>query len=365
MKEWNNPWNPFNSAKALMWREWFEGFAKGEYLPPVTVDTDPCNKCNFDCIWCNASNYMEGCRKEISRDQLFRLSDFYAEWGANSTCVAGGGEPMLNKNTPDFLTHLRHNGVEPGLITNGSLIDDRSAEIIAKNCRWIGFSMDAGTPSTFNKIKGLPLSSDWFEKVLKNIHKVIEQVRRYESNCDVCYKYLLHPLNAREIYKAATLAKHMGVQDFHLRPVGWDNVPKTAGTEPPDYTGLFEEIDDQIARAMELEDENFRFFGIRHKFKPNFERKVDFGRCWAAPLILTFGADGNCHLCFDMRGREDLILCRHDPDPHEVLKHWNSPRHKKMVAEIDIEKCPRCTFGAYNKIVEEVFINDSMCRYFP
>jgi hypothetical protein len=229
----------------------------------------------------------------------------------------------------------------------------------------MGVSMDAGTQKTYNIIKGLREGSDMFQKVLENIQEVIRQVKLSNSNCDVCYKYLLHPLNAREIYKAAVLAKQMGVRDFHLRPVGWDNVPKTAGKEAPDYTDLLVEIDDQIERALQLEDENFHFYGIRHKFTPNFQRKLDFGRCWAAPLILTFGADGNTHLCFDMRGREDLILCRHDPDPHEVLKHWNSPRHRQMVQDIDIEKCPRCTFGAYNKIVEEVFIKDSMCRFFP
>jgi len=547
IKEWSNSWNPFNSAKALMWREWFEGFAKEDFLPPVTVDTDPSSKCNYSCLWCNADTIIkQKGQKEISRDQLFRLSDFYAEWGVNSTCftgdtkiklvdgtnktfeelieiwnknhepfevysrdsegkivpglahsprkitvadilieltldtgdivrctpehrfmlrdrtykeaqyltnqdslmplyfegtdsgyeflkeigvgglthrvfgnyyypgsieegkifhhnvvsirkieleystpvycltvekyhnfalsagifvencVAGGGEPLMNNNTPDFLVHLKTNGIESGLITNGSLIDSRTAEIIAENCRWVGISMDAGTELTYQKIKGLSEHRAYlFEGVISNIEKVVNCVKDSNNKCDVCYKYLLHPLNAREIYKAAELAKSIGVKDFHLRPVGWDNIPKTQNQEAPDYQGLYEEIDDQIERAMQLEDENFHFYGIRHKFNPNFTRKINFSCCWAAPLILTFGADGNCHLCFDMRGREDLILCSHDPDPHEVLKHWNTPRHKEMLKNIDVNKCPRCTFGAYNEIVEKVFIQDSMCRYFP
>ncbi len=132
-----------------------------------------------------------------------------------------------------------------------------------------------------------------------------------------------------------------------------------------DFKLLLETINDQIEEAMKLEDDNFRFFGIRHKFTPTFERKVNFSRYWAAPLILTFGADGNCHLCFDIRGREDLILCSHDPDPHEVLKHWNTSRHKRILKEVNIQECPRCTFGPYNEVVEQVFIKDSMCRFFP
>jgi len=116
---------------------------------------------------------------------------------------------------------------------------------------------------------------------------------------------------------------------------------------------------------MSIENEHFHFYGIRHKFNPNLKRKVNFSRCWAPPLLATFGADGKCHLCFDLRGCKDLVMCDHYPDPREVLKFWNSQAHKDMMSKIDPKACPRCTFGPYNEIIEQVFIKDSMCRYFP
>ena len=277
--EWKNQWNPFNSAKVLMWREWLEGIANQNFLPPVTVDTDPTNKCNFDCPWCNALDYMGGERKDISRHQLFNLADFYAEWGVHSTCVAGGGEPLMNKATPDFLLKLKENNLEAGLITNGSLVTSGIADIISKTCRWVGFSMDAGTSDTYMKAKGIN-NPKMFDEVLNNFELIASAIKRNDSNCDLCYKYLLHPLNANEILTAAKIAKQVGVKDFHLRPVGWDNLTKTKLTERGDFESLLETIDNQIEEAMKLEDENFRFFGIRHKFTPTFERKVNFSRCW-------------------------------------------------------------------------------------
>ena len=202
-----------------------------------------------------------------------------------------------------------------------------------------------------------------FEKVLGNIEKVCMKVKELDSKCDVCYKYLLHPMNANEIYRAAWLAKEIGVKDFHLRPVGWDNLTKTKDKAISEFE--LAKIDEQIEAAMGLEDENFRVFGIRHKFSPNFTRKIGFKKCWAAPLIATFGADGNVHLCFDLRGKPELVLCRHFPDPHEILRHWNTDKHKKMLSDINVNNCPRCTFGPYNEMVENVFIRDEMCRYFP
>ncbi len=364
MKEWNNPYSSFNSFKVLMWPDHLDGIAKQDFLPPVTVDTDPSNRCNYSCLWCNAFDYMQGKKHDIPEDHLIRLADFYAEWGVHSTCVAGGGEPLINPGTKKFLVALKDRNIQPGVITNGSLIDDEYVEILAKTCRWVGFSMDAATPDTYMKVKGIR-TKDTFNKVIDNIKKLCDEVKRIGSGCDVCYKYLLHPYNSNEIYAAAQLAKSIGVKDFHMRPVGWDNITKTSDKDSLDFEPILKIIDEQVAMALELEDGNFNFYGVRHKFQPNMKRKVNFKRCWALPLLLTFGADGNCHLCFDVRGRKDLILCSHYPDPHEVLKHWNTERHKEMLRCIDVNKCPRCTFGIYNEIVEKVFLKDGMCRYFP
>lgn len=366
MKEWNNPYNPFNSFKVLVWREWLEGIVKGEFLPPVTVDTDPANACNYKCIWCNAFDYMHGdVKKQILPEKhLIKLADFYKEWGTHSTCIAGGGEPLMNPGIPAFLERLYDNKIESGIITNGSLLNDEIIEVIARTSRWCGISMDAATPETYKKIKGIS-DSKMFNKVIENIKKLTKKCEEYGNTCDVAYKYLLHPINSNEIYEAVKLAKSIGVKDFHMRPVGWDNLTVTKHKGKLDFESVIKNVEKQCAKSLLLEDKHFNFYGVRHKFQPNMTKKVDFSKCLATPLILTFGADGNCHLCFDIRGRKDLILCKHQPDPKEVLKHWGTQRHKDILDNIDVSKCPRCTFGPYNEIIEQVFMKDGMCRYFP
>lgn len=364
MKEWNNPYNSFNSWKVLFWKDQLEAIANQEFLPPVIADTDPANVCNYNCIWCNAYDYMQQQKHIISEDHLIRLADFYAEWGIKSSCVAGGGEPLTNPGTKKFLRELKKRNIEIGLITNGYLIDDEYVDIISECCRWVGFSMDAGTASTYNTVKGISINGA-FERVICNIQKICDRIKTTNSTCEPCYKYLLHPLNAQEIYQAAVLAKSIGVHDFQMRPVGWDNISKTCGKSINDFNPLLNSIDKQVEQALSIEDDSFHFYGVRHKFQPDMKRKVDFHRCWTLPLILVFGADGYCHLCFDRRGDKKLILCSHYPDPHEVLKHWGSERHKEILREIDVSKCPRCTYGPYNEIMEQVFLKDKMCRNFP
>ena len=364
--EWTNKYNPFNSDKVLLWRENMEAIVKGEFLPPVTVDTDPTNLCNYDCVWCNSKGFRRKSPSTIPEEHLIRLADFYKEWGVHSTCIAGGGEPLVNPGLVALIRRLEENGVQSGLITNGSLMTDEHIDAVAECSRWCGFSMDAGTSEVYMKLKNVS-DEKMFYRILRSIEYLAEKrdMLGKKSKLDIAYKFLIHPDNALTIYEAARIARDIGVNDFHMRPVGWDNIEATKGKQPLDFGRVKEDAEEQIARAQELETDSFHVYGVTHKFGQKWERKIEFEKCLATPLLATFGADGKCHLCFDMRGREDLILCSHYPDPYEIKRVWGSENHKKLIESIDPKTCPRCTFGPYNRAIEEVIIKDKMCKYFP
>ena len=376
MKEWNSPYNPFNSAKVLMWREHLEACAKSHYLTPVTVDIDPSSKCNSKCIWCNAYDIINSKSKifpdgNIPEQTLIDIADLLAIWGENtregsprSACIAGGGEPLMNPYLITLLERMYRNKKECGVITNGTLLNDEIIKVLAKTCRWVGVSMDAGTPETWAKMKGVP-NDKVFNKVIENIKKLTAEVKKQGTKCDVSYKYLIHPDNCHEIFKAVELAKSIGIKDFHMRPVGWDNLTITKDKDRLYFEGAYKLIDDQINMALNKETAYFKVYGVRHKFNADFSPVKPFKRCWAIPILPTFGADGYVHTCFDMRGRDDLKLCSFYPDVTEIMRVWNTDNHKNIIKSIDIDKCPRCTFTAYNEIVENVIMNDSMCYKFP
>lgn len=358
-KEWVSPYNEFNSIKILYFKEHLKAIVDGKFLPPITVDVDLTNSCNFNCIWCNAKGFRAESPDSLPTEHLLKLADFFKEWGVKSACVAGGGEPMVNPGFADFLERLHKNGIKSGIISNGSLLNQKNAEAIAKYSSWCGISMDAGSSNVFMKVKGLK-DKDMFDKVINNIKRLVATKNKINSKVEITYKFLLHPLNVKDIYKAAKIAKLLRVNTFHLRPVCWDNLYDQKHKNPIDFSNYIKIIEKEIEKARTLDDENFRFFNIRHKFGEKFERIVNFKKCLATPLLATFGADGNVHLCFDVRGKKEWILCKHYPDSREILKVWGSKKHKKIIDSININKCPRCTFGPYNEIIEKVIIGDKM-----
>ena len=248
---------------------------------------------------CNAWKMINDSGADMTEEHMIKLVDFMADWRdstrhktPNSACIAGGGESFMNSNLVSLYDRMYHYGMEIGIITTGFIMREEHVEAIARTARWIGFSVDAATSKTYNKLKGLK-QGDSFEKVKENIKRVVKRVRDTNSKCDVAFKFLLTPDNALEIYSAIKLAKELGVHDFHLRPAGWDNLPNVI--RRPDYTGLVYKIDKQLVDGMKLESKDFHVYGVRHKFNPDFSRKVNFKRCWAIPMLPTFGADGNVH----------------------------------------------------------------------
>ena len=310
MKEWSNSMNPFNSSKVLLWKDHLEAIVAGNFLPPVQVDIDPTNMCNLNCPHCNACEARTRVPGYMTKEHLIDIANFCGEWGVKGACVAGGGESLLNDGTGALLLQLQANGIESGVITNGSLLEIEIVDIIANCSRWCGISVDAATPETYNKIKGLPKDAAMFWKVISNIGNLVARKEERGTYLDVAFKFLIHPNNVYEIYDAAKLARGLGVKHFHARPCGFDNVKGGKRTQQ-EFVVLVDIVNEQFEKMFELEDGYFEVFGVRHKFKADFTRKVNYSKCWAIPLIVTFAAGGDLELCFDRRGDKDLVMTSH------------------------------------------------------
>ena len=166
-KEWadKSKYNSFNSDKGLMWfdshykpiAKWWEG--EGDLPAPIELSLDPGHLCNFACSHCNAQRYLVMApeqvpedRKLMTREHLRDLIDFVSDWGVRAVCIGGGGEPLMNKGVWDLPSHIAERGMKSSYATNGSIINQEIAEEMM-NCRWVGVSLDSGTPETFGTLR--------------------------------------------------------------------------------------------------------------------------------------------------------------------------------------------------------------------
>jgi len=359
MKEWTNKYNPFNSWKALTHAEHFKAILKGEPLPPIVINIDLTNKCNYKCRFCMFGGQRERMDKQ-SQDHRFgnaslplkyslKLPKIWKEWGVKAVCLAGGGEPTLHADCRPFIEECGKNGLDLGFVTNGYLVNENWWKLINQHCKFVGFSIDAGTPEDYAKVKGV--KAEQFDKVIANLKGIADT----KGNVQIGYKFLLDRYNQNSIYKAAKIGRDIGCNHFQFRPA-IDNYVYSEGE--------IDNIWQQINNAQrDFESDDYQVFGVQHKFNSNLSRKHLFEKCRATMLTSTWAADGSVYMCTDSRGNNWSKLVDHYPNPKNVIDYWGSESHFYKVNKINFKKnCDRCTLTAYNEFFEQIFIKDKMDR---
>ena len=328
---------------------------------------------------CNANYILNKNHKKLSKDMLMQIADFLPNWPTNTEwpkgtfaqCIAGGGEPTLHPDLGDYIDRCIENGVETGIVTNGSMMDKFLPQL--SKCTWIGVSVDAGCPQTFKDNKGV----DLFDKVTENIEELIKYSKKHNTTLNgkgqgygISYKFLLHPSNVYDIEKAIKMAYKLGCKNFHLRPAGvpWDKLQDPSAQI--NFTlEMIDAVNEQIEKCRVLEDESFGIFGITHKFGSRLERSNQFKYCYALFMtaVLYPGMIDNTlniGLCCDRRGDDGVVLGSDLKNVEDINNLWGSKKHWEIFDNLDYSKCTRCTFNPHNIIFENVILNDNMTYKF-
>jgi len=352
-KEWLYQYNEFNGLKVLMYSDrlrnivsWVNGNA--ELLPPVSVTIDPTNLCNIDCFWCKNKIFASKSPRSIADSQFLELPEMLSKWGVQSV-VLSGGEPLLHPKIIQFLTLALEHGLRVGIKTNGvGLANSNIRGAIAKSADWISVSLDVASKQTYSKLKKSKLED--FDNVIEGIVKLVSE--RNNKKPKIVLKSLLHHLTYNEMYDFAELAKKLNVDAVHFTPLYYDKYKYHNGVRKTAAYHLRE------ARKS-FEDDNFKIYGIVHKYDQSWERIIRFEKCYAAALTGVFSADGKFYLCPDRRGVEQLSLGKFYPYD-KFLEKWGSAEHKEMIKNIQPQACPRCSLCIANELVEKCIISDEM-----
>lgn len=371
-QEWTEAYNPFNSFKLFAHvPRWKEIKKEGPLPSPALVTIDPTNICDLDCTWCNSEYLRNKNHQEISKNALIDIADFLPRWGDHPTytgvpavCVAGGGEPLLNEHTGDLINRLYENGVGIGVVTNGTHIDGHLEALT--NCTWVGVSVDAGTSETYQRLK----KRDRFGKVIKNMERLVSlsegtPLGKEGRGPGVSYKFLMHPENVKDISQAAKIAKEIGCKSLHIRPFGisWDKL----GTGHPDefsYSDI-QVFREELEKARVFEEDDFRVYGVTHKFDGDFRKQNQFDSCKAVfmtaviqPATNPDKGRFNLGLCCDRRGDINLTFPNLN-DVEQINQIWGSEEHWRKAEKIKVGNCPRCTYQPHNIIFENVVEEDN------
>ena len=115
---------------------------------PQVIRIETSGVCNFQCIHCPVNN---------QRGILNRFDEIINQFKTVPRVVVlyHGGEPLLNKNIPEYISRLKQIGVtKVQIVTNGSLLTSELSErLITAGLDEIHFSFDGQTARENNTIR--------------------------------------------------------------------------------------------------------------------------------------------------------------------------------------------------------------------
>lgn len=139
------------------------GVLDGEqsYVGPHTLQIDPTNRCNNDCIacWCRSPLLMDKRIVAHKENQtlpwpiLKDLIDDIVDMGSKEIYIAGGGEPFMHPQIMDLIEYIKTNGLICNINTNFTLVNREVAKrLVELKVDFMTVSVWAGTGETYSAV---------------------------------------------------------------------------------------------------------------------------------------------------------------------------------------------------------------------
>jgi len=136
---------------------------------PRVVFIEVTNHCNLLCETCprTFTSYEEP--KTLSWENFLHIVEQFP--AMQRAVLHGIGEPLINRELPRMIAHLKTRGVTVLFNSNATLLNEAWAhELIASGLDEIRCSIDGADPQTYAQIRGAPL-----------LHKIVANLRRFRD----------------------------------------------------------------------------------------------------------------------------------------------------------------------------------------
>jgi radical SAM protein with 4Fe4S-binding SPASM domain len=162
-------------------------------------------RCNLRCQHCYLDEVHEqvGGPEELSTGEICNIFDQVVDEGTLWMLITGG-EPLMRRDFADIYRHAKKKGLVIHLFTNGTLITDRIADLLAE---WRPFTIEitlyGRTQETYERISGVPGSH---ARCMAGIERLLER------KLPLTLKTMLMTLNQHELWDMQAYAKSLGVK---------------------------------------------------------------------------------------------------------------------------------------------------------
>ncbi|MCA9870310.1 MAG: SPASM domain-containing protein [Anaerolineae bacterium] len=319
-----------------------EGMIRGPHstMLPRVVFIEVTNRCNLLCETCPRTYFTREPIRSLRYDEFVVIADQFPEM--QRAVLHGIGEPMLNRDLPQIIAHLKQRDVEVLFNSNGTLLTQSWQEaLVQSGLDEFRCSIDGAEPETYARIRGANL----LHKIEEGLAGLMRSKARLQASTPrVSIWCVATRENLRELPDLVRLAARLGVPEVYVQRMVY------FGSEPDDQYGMARDELAIFGKDADYQDEiiaecetlsaklgiDFRAAGARDpRNSLAAAREADFHpwqaclRPWTTAYVT---ANGNCLPCclspFTTNDYESLILGNLFEQPFSEI--WNDDRYRRF-----------------------------------
>jgi len=154
-------------------------------------------------MWVNDDKDATG---NLSTQKLCDLFQEFAEMGVRKI-VMSGGEPLMRDDFQSLVRYLSNKDFEGGIFTNGTLMDNDNAKVLAGADFRVIFSIDGGSAHTHDRIRGV---EGVFDKAVQGVRNMVKAKMNHASKSETRINFTVQKENLHEMIGLFKLAEKLG-----------------------------------------------------------------------------------------------------------------------------------------------------------
>ena len=318
---------------------------------PRNLYLEVTNRCNLKCKACILYKGSWEPPRDITLDELIRITDQLPEleWIA----LHGIGEPLLNKDLPAMIRHLKNRDVSVQFNSNGILLDEsRQSDLLAAGLDELRISLDAASPQGYRTMR----DSNQFDQIIKNLRSFVDRIRHHpHSHLKLSLWYLGTRENIAELPDFIRLAASIGVGEVYLQRLVYFQDDDGYGVAIPEKTlmdsdGTMREFVNQSQALAKQFDIQFNASGMAaplESVRTDPAGRSPWKKCFRPNTLMYITANGNVLPCcispFSTSDYPSIILG--NVFETGLAEIWQGSRYKKFRKAHQTATPPKCCRG--------------------
>ncbi len=352
--------NPYMVNKLACHPDLISKLRTGDNDTLTQVHLMPSNVCNQRCSFCsyrmpdnkNSSNFDY--RQMLSIESIMSLIADMKRIGVKAVEVTGGGEPLAHKYKYKMFEELFNAGFDVGLVTNGTLLDDDLANLLAPNLTWMRVSIDAATPQSYSALRNAP--EHHFYAALDAISK-IRQAGGHKDEFRLGVGFVMANGNELDVYDLCAIVKDRGADNIRLS-ITFSDQHMDFFT---DQKKVMEGIVLSQKAVEDIADESFQIINlIPERCNNILDHNNDYHYCYTKDILCVVEGAGNVYTCCTFTGSKKGILGNFLNHKNGFYGVWEDSYHFRKNLDPRIYCNVTCLYAKRNLEMIKIVENDDL-----